>query len=297
MNRGSRKIHLLNAVAVYGAKQSMRRSLLIAMFLCCWLVPAATASADSDDRIVVVGPVLVDRGETVGDIVVLDGDVTIRGTVKGDVIVVDGDVTIRGTVRGDVVAALGQATLGRRGRVSGDLIYGDERPVLAPGSRVGGDVQKVDAGDVSIVGAVGVWIAAVVSMFVLGLFLLLLAPKAAEAVARTARSKALVCAGVGFVSFFLLPVIAVAALFTIVGIPLGVVLLLLVVPLYAFGYVTSALVIGRLILKNSRLLAFLLGLVILGLLTLIPIAGGIIGFLAVAFGLGALIVSIFRARS
>ena len=62
------------------------------------------------------------------------------------------------------------------------------------------------------------------------------------------------------------------------------------------GYVTWALVIGRLILK-SRILAFLLGLVILGPLTLIPIAGGIIGFLAVAFGLGALLVSLFRSRS
>jgi hypothetical protein len=275
----------------------VRRSILFALLLCCWLVPAASASADSDDRIVVVGSVLVDRGETAGDVVVLDGDVTIRGTVTGDVIVVDGDVTIRGTVRGDVVAALGQATLGRRGRVSGDLIYGDERPVLAPGSRVGGDVQKVDAGDASIVGAIGAWIAFVASMFVLGLFLLLLAPKAAEAVARTARGKALVCAGVGVLGFFLLPVIAVAALFTLVGIPLGIVLLCLVIPLYAFGYVTTALVLGRLILKNSRILAFLLGLVILGLLTLIPIAGGIIGFLAIAFGLGALFVSLIRSRS
>jgi hypothetical protein len=275
----------------------MRRPLLIAMFLCCWLVPAATASANSDDRIVIVGPVLVDRGETVGDVVVLDGDVTIRGTVKGDVIVGDGDVTIRGTVKGDVVAAVGQATLGRRGRISGDLIYGDERPVLAPGSRVGGDVQKVDAGDASIVGAIGAWIAVVVSMFVLGLLFLLLAPRAAEALARTARSKGLICALVGVLGFFLLPIIAVAALFTLVGIPLGIVLLCLVLPLYALGYVTTALVVGRLILKSSLILAFLLGLVIVGLLTLIPIAGGIIGFLAVCFGLGALLVSLVRARS
>lgn len=269
------------------------------MLLLCGLLPAASASAagDTGDRIVVVGPVLVDRGETVGDVVVVDGDVTIRGTVQGDVIVVHGNVTIRGTVRGDVVAVTGQATLGRRGQVTGDLIYGDERPVQAPGSRVGGDVQKVDAGDASIVGAIGVWIAVVVSMFLLGLLFLLLAPRAADAVVRTARGKALVCALVGLLGFFLLPVIAVAAFFTLVGIPLGIVLLCLVVPLYALGYVTSALVVGRLILKSSRLLAFLLGLVIVGLLTLIPIAGGVIGFLAIVFGLGALIMSLLHARS
>ena len=134
-------------------------------------------------------------------------------------------------------------------------------------------------------------------MFLLGLLLLLLAPRAAEAVARTASRRALICAGVGLLAFFLLPVIAIAACFTVVGIPLGIVLLLLVLPLYAIAYVTTALVLGRLILKKSRILAFLVGLVILGLLTLIPIAGGLIGFLAIVFGLGALLVSLFAARS
>ena len=267
------------------------------MLLLCWLLPAASASAKDDDHIVVVGSVLIDRDETAGDIVVIDGDVTVRGTVTGDVVVVDGNVTIRGTVSGNVVAVSGQATLGRRGRIAGDLIYGDEKPIQAPGSQVSGDVEKVDVGNASIIGAIGVWVACLVSMFLLGLLLLLLAPRAAEAVARTARTKALVCAGVGLLAFFVLPIIAVAALFTLVGIPLGIVLLTLIVALYAIAYVTAALVLGRLILKKSRILAFLAGLVLLGLLTLVPIAGGIIAFLAIVFGLGALLVSLFAARA
>ena len=36
---------------------------------------------------------------------------------------------------------------------------------------------------------------------------------------------------------------------------------------------------------------------ILQLLTLIPIAGGIIGFLAIVFGLGVLLLTLLRARS
>jgi hypothetical protein len=268
------------------------------MLLLCWLMPAATASAaDDNERIVLVGDVLVDRDEAAGDIVVVDGDVTIRGTVDGDVIVVDGDITIRGTVTGDVVAVAGLATLGQRGNVEGDLIYGDKEPVQTPGSKVGGDVQKFDAGDASLIGAIGFFVGFVVSMFLLGLILILLAPRAAEAVARTGRSKALVSAGVGLLGIILIPVIAVAAFFTIVGIPLGIVLLFLIVPLLAMSYITTALVLGRLILKNSKLLAFLLGLIILGLLTLIPIAGGLIAFLAIIFGLGALLVTLFTSRS
>jgi len=123
------------------------------------------------------------------------------------------------------------------------------------------------------------------------------APRAADAVARTAKAKPLASAGVGLLAFFLIPIIAIAAFFTVVGIPLGLVLLLLVLPLYAISYVTAAFALGRRIIKGSRILAFLVGLVILGLLTLIPIAGGLIGFLAVVFGLGLLLMTLLRARS
>jgi len=277
----------------------VRRPLLIVMLALCWLLPAASASAadTSNDRIVVVGSVLVDRDQTAGDVVVVDGDVTIRGTVTGDVVAVDGDVTIRGTVKGDVVTVAGRATLGRRADVGGDLVYADKKPVQTPGSKVGGKVQKFDVGDAGILGAIGLLIAITVSMFLLGLVLLLLAPKAADAVARTAKAKGLVSFGVGLLAFFLIPIIAFAALLTVVGIPLGVVLLLLILPLYAISYVTAAFALGRRILKGSRILAFLVGLIILGVLTLIPIAGAIIGLLAIVFGLGLLVMTLLRARS
>ena len=277
----------------------MRRSLLIVMLALCWLLPAAGASAAADDgdaRIVLVGSVLVDREETASDVYVANGDVTIRGTVTGDVVVADGDVTIRGTVEGTVVTVAGQATLGRRGSVGGDIVYADKKPVQTPGSRVAGEVKKFDVGSAGILGALGAFIAITISMFLLGLVLLLLAPRAADAVARTSKEKALVSALVGLLAFFLIPIIAFAALFTVVGIPLGVVLLLLVLPLYAISYVTAAFALGRRIIKGSRILAFLVGIVILQLLTLIPIAGSLIGFLAVFFGLGLLIMTMLRAR-
>ena len=167
----------------------------------------------------------------------------------------------------------------------------------APGSRVGGDVEKFAIGDVSVVGAIGLWIGFTVSLLLLGLVLLLLAPRAGEAVARTGREKPLIAALVGLLAFFLLPVIAILASLTVIGLPLGIVLLLLILPLYAIGYLTSALVVGRMILKKAGILAFVVGLVILQLLTLIPIAGAIIGFLATIFGLGVLLLSLLRART
>ncbi len=282
----------------------MRRPLLIATLLLCWLLPtasqaaaSATAADEGEDRIVLVGSVLVDRDDTAGDIVVFDGDVTIRGEVTGDVVAFGGDVAIRGVVAGDVVTFAGQAALGRRARVGGDVVYADERPLRTPGSQVGGEVKRFDAGDASIVAAIGFWIAFSVSLLLLGLIFLLLAPRAGDAIAATSRSKPLVAALVGLLAFVLLPVLAFVAFVTIVGIPLGVVLLLLILPLYALGYVATALVLGGRILKKGRILAFVVGLVILQLVTLIPIVGGLVGFLAVIFGLGLLVMSVLRART
>lgn len=68
-------------------------------------------------------------------------------------------------------------------------------------------------------------------------------------------------------------------------------------PLYAISYVTAAFALGRRILKGSRVLAFLVGLVILALLSLIPIAGGLTAFLAMVFGLGLLLMTLVRGRS
>jgi hypothetical protein len=279
------------------------RRLLVALVLLCTLAPAAPALADADsptERVVISGPVTIDRDETSKDVFVASGDVLIRGTVDGDVMVADGDVTIRGEVTGDVLTIAGQAILGRRAQVGGDLTYVDKAPRVTPGAKVDGETKRYKADKLTGplgIAAIGFWLAVGISIFVIGLLLLLLAPRAGDAVAATARAKPLACIGVGILVAILLPIIAVAALVTLLGAPLGVVLLLLLIPLGAIGYATAALAIGRRIVKGARIPAFLVGLIILRVLALIPFAGGLIGLLATIFGLGVLFLAMLRARS
>lgn len=276
------------------------RRLVVALVALFTLVSAGPAlAAPGDDRVVLVGDVLVDRDEVAGDVVVADGDVVIRGTVEGDVILAAGDVTIRGRVDGDVVTFAGTATLGRRAQVGGDLHYGDNKPVVTPGARVDGETKRF-SGELKGVGAgiaIGFWLAMSLSLLVLGLLLLVLAPRAGDAIARTARAKLGVSILIGVLAIILLPIIAVLACVSILGLPLGIVLLLALVPLYAISYVTAAFVIGNRIVKGSRIPAFLVGLLILRLLALIPIVGGLIGLLATIVGLGVLLKTLLRARS
>jgi cytoskeletal protein CcmA (bactofilin family) len=277
----------------------MKRIAAIALLLLCWILPASALAANGPDRrIVVEGPVLVDRGETTSDVYVADGAVTVRGTVDGDVVVADGDVTIRGKVTGDVVTLAGTAILGRRAQVGGDVQYADKKPQVAPGASVGGKVKKLNFDDAAAAVKVGVWVAVTVSTLVLGLLLLLLFPKAADAVARASRARTGMVALTGVLAFILIPLIGVAALFTVVGIPLGIGLLLAWLPLYGLGYTAGAFVVGRLVVgKGTRILAFLAGLAILRLAALVPFLGELTWAVATIFGLGALLAAALRART
>jgi cytoskeletal protein CcmA (bactofilin family) len=279
----------------------MKRIAVIALLVFCWVLPASAFAAGPKERIVIVGDVLVDRGQTTKDVVVADGDITVRGTVDGDVVAANGDVAIRGHVTGDVVTFAGTATLGRRAHVDGDVAYGDKKPRVAPGAQIGGKVKKFKAEDLgggAIALRIGLWLAVTISALVLGLILLALFPKAADAVARTAKARTGRSLLVGVLLFVLIPIIGVIALITVVGIPLGAGLLLAMLPIYGLAYTSSAFVVGRLVSKQgARILAFIIGLVVLRVLALVPFLGGIVWFLATILGLGALFVAAQRARA
>jgi cytoskeletal protein CcmA (bactofilin family) len=279
----------------------MKRTAVIALLVFCWVLPASAFAAGPKERIVIVGDVLVDRGQTTKDVVVADGDITVRGTVDGDVVAANGDVAIRGHVTGDVVTFAGTTTLGRRAQVDGDVAYGDNKPRVAPGAQIGGKVKKFKAEDLgggAIALRIGLWLAVTISALVLGLILLALFPKAADAVARTAKARTGRSFLVGVLLFVLIPIIGVIALITVIGIPLGAGLLLAMLPIYGLAYTASAFVVGRLVSKQgARILAFIIGLVVLRVLALVPFLGGIVWFLATILGLGALFVAAQRARA
>jgi cytoskeletal protein CcmA (bactofilin family) len=273
----------------------MKRITVIALLLFCWVLPGTASAAGSKVRIVIEGDVLVDRDQTTKDLYVVDGDVTVRGKVDGDIVVADGDVTIRGDVTGTVVTFGGRATLGRRAHVEGDVRYGNDKPIVSPGARVDGDVKKFKPEDVGggvLSFAVAVWVAVTVSMLLLGLILLLLFPRAGEAVARVGRARKGRSLLVGLLTLIVIPVVGVLALITVIGIPLGATLLLLMLPLWAISYVTGSLIVGRMIKKTGgAILAFIIGLAVVRVLALVPFVGGLVGFLTALLGLGALVVA------
>ena len=237
----------------------MRRVALALLILAVAPASATGQAADGSftgDRVVITGPVTIDRGETADDVVVIDGPVSVAGRVRGDLVVVNGRLRISGTVDGDVVTVADRAALAPGARVSGDFVYGDKRPLVASGATIEGDVDRVSVGEVTdpvgFIGAAALWIAVSVSTLVLGLLLLWLAPRALDAAYGAASTSPGATIGWGLLLFFGLPILAVLALVTLVGIPLGVALLLALLPLYAIGYTTSAWLLGRRLVGPPR---------------------------------------------
>jgi hypothetical protein len=264
---------------------------------------AAQGGQNSDAFVVLSGPADVPRGEQVGDLVVFHGSSTVDGTVNGSLTAFDAPVTISGRVNGDVVVFNGRVALARGANVTGDVVSRDD-PILASGATIGGTTRRVQTNvnweGFGWAGRLAWWLAVSISTLLIGLALLwLTGRRGATRIEDTGRTGIGPSVGWGLLAFFGLPILAVLALVTIVGIPLGLGLLAALALIYTLGYTASGWIIGRRILgaRTAWVVAFLLGWGILRVLALIPIVGGLIWFIAVVFGLGALTVTIWRARS
>jgi hypothetical protein len=261
-----------------------------------------TGGTGGDAVVVVSGDVLVERGETVEGVFLASGDARVAGRVDGDVIVLDGDVLVSGTIGGNLFTAGGTARLLPSAEVGGDVQYGEEHPRVALDARVQGDVSKESwpdvGGAVAWIGGFLVWLAVSVSMLLLGALLLLIAPRAADALQARSRERAGPTIAIGVAVLIVLPVTVFLAAITVIGLPLAFGIGLVLLPLGATAYVTSAYVLGRRLVPppRQRMLSLLAGVAILRLAALVPVLGALAGLAALVFGLGLIGAAIGAVR-
>jgi hypothetical protein len=284
------------------------RTGLALVLLALWVAVPTAALGQTEartpeprDQIVLSGDVQVRRGQEVGEVVVLHGTATVAGVVRGDVVVLDGRIDITGQVSGAVVSVSGSVALGPSSRVLGDVLA--HGPVsAAPGARVDGEVREgvtfTFRAPIEALGAFAPWLAVWSSVLALGLLLLLVGPRAADAVSSAAHGSPWASVGWGFAAFVALPLAGVIGVFSLVWLPLGLGLLLSLFLLYSVGVAWTAFALGRLLWHEprSRALAFVIGWAILAAVAAIPFVGGVVWVAGAVFGLGSSTVAIWRAR-
>jgi hypothetical protein len=260
---------------------------------------AQTGTEDDGPRVVLTGRVDVEPDERVETVVIFDGPAVIEGDVDGAVVAFNGDIVVSGNVDDEVIAFNGRAIIEEGATVGGDVVSSD-RPRVAAGATVDGDIRRERFRNFfrSVGWALWLfwWLAVSVSVFVLGVLLLALVPRMFPPALDAARTRVGPSIGWGLALGVGLPIASVLVMFTVLGIPLGLIGLLSLALLYSLGYIVAALLLGRRLLREPRsvYLAFFVGLLLLRLVDLVPIFGNLVTFAASIYGVGALTIAAWR---
>jgi hypothetical protein len=273
------------------------------------------------DLIVGGGTVSVD-GDIGGDARVGAGQLRVAGTIAEDLVVGTGTLAVESPaeISGDIVFSSGQTVVD--GTVGGNVL-GSTGEYDAAG-QVGGteDVTIAERGVPTVTQRIWSAVRRWVSLVLVAALLLWLVPAVVRRSHDTVRADALPAAGAGIVGVVAIPLaLALGVIVTIlVAVALGVVALgQLAGTVLATGLITVAagamvfvflvlfvaqvivsLLIGGLIQqpqgRRGQLVAAAIGALPLVVLFALPVVGGVIQFVVVVLGLGALILALWHMR-
>lgn len=105
-------------------------------------------------------------------------------------------------------------------------------------------------------------------------------------------------AGIGFIGLIIIPIISIISICTIIGMPIGLILIAAYIVSLYFGMLITAYVLGNKLYTNlfkkeyNFYTVSFIGLIVIKALELIPVISGIVGLLSLLFGLG-MIISLF----
>jgi hypothetical protein len=288
----------------------MRRLLALLGAMLVLFVLGGPALAHQDDAaptgrvlISIDGNLTLPAGEQADAVIVVRGDALIEGEAS-TVTVVGGEAILRDAMVQSLIIVDGTAWLEEGTTVGGDVLQLNAIVERAEGVIVGGEIRPLIQ-DLAALGlfvgaaAVALWIGAVLALLVAGLTLAGLAARQVRSAERIISGEPLKAFLVGLAMVFLPPVVLILLAATVVGLPLALSLLFIVWPALAFvGYIVAAIWLGERLLRAAGrreeterpYLAAVVGLVVAGLLTLVPLVGAVIS----VFGLGAVTVAGWR---
>ena len=259
----------------------------------------------------------VDRNATIaGGAIVLDsaaviarnaylfgGKIDINGTVREGILASGGAIVLNGVVGRDVELSGGELRVGPRAQIAGNLRYRvpANKVHIDSAARISGTVTALPVGSRwgirTLLWALGVLLAGVATVALFPRFM----AGAAEILPQRPLRAALV--GLGWA--ILVPIAAVFAAVTFIGLPLALLVTAVYLVLVGIATIPFAIWLGRLLLgararpgRPGALVGFLTGGLVLMIVGLVPVVGGFVTVVAVCLGLGALLLEAqaFRAQ-
>ena len=232
--------------------------------------------------------------------------VEVEGTVEEDLRVAAGEIIVRGTVRGDARVMADRLELAPGARIDGDLDYRTRTPLSAEeAARVGGAVRHREPvhdedSDRSWVGRVfrsWFWGWQLGSALLIGLLAVALSPRVVQQLVSAIAGETTLGALLGFGAFLIVPIATVVVMLTVVGVPLGLIVMLLFGAALYLAKLPAAAWVGERLLANagrpdpSPYAAMAIGVLVLYLLFAVPWLGGLCWLAATWLGLGAMVLT------
>ena len=247
-----------------------------------------------------------------GSIVAGSGTLNVLAPVGKGITAGAGTLMVNSSVGGDILAGVGQLIMQPKTRVAGDVTYWSEKEAtIADNVALSGELTyhnlpktktKPGLAKVGLLGASGVFTGtalimagiAFLTVFVLGLILTALLPRFSEKAVGMMQKNAWGSFGLGIASVIVLPIVAITAFVTVIGIPLGIFLLVALGLLCFVGHIYAAIFIGRGVFvwfkkEVHRTWQLLVGLLILVVFTFVPILGWLARAIFVLIGIGAVL--------
>ena len=246
-----------------------------------------------------IGP----KAHIAGNLGAAAGRIAVRGAVDGHLSAGAGNLLIDAPIGGDVEAAAGTLELGPNARIGGTLRYRSTEPLKRdPAAQVAGEIVRIgpdpaqwssEARQVRR-GAGLFW---TTGLMLLAALLVAVTPRLSASVSESLRGRPGFSLVLGFVVLVCTPIATVLLLVTIIGVPLALLVLFAWLALLPVAWASTGVAVGDWFLARAasargertrwRVVAAVLGVLLLALASRVPWFGGWIGFAALIVGLGA----------
>ena len=235
-----------------------------------------------------------------GDVLATGSSVEIRGTVEENVRAAAGEIVVAGTVGGDARLVADRVDLAPGARIDGDLDYRARTPLSAEAAaRVAGAVRYREpvVEEDGIADSILFWSWQTGAALLAGLLAVAAFRRVVQQLVSAVAEETTLGALLGFGAFLIVPVAAVLAMATVVGLPIGAIAALLFgVAVYVAKLPIAAWAGGWLLARAGRpdaspYAAMAAGVVAVYLLFAVPWIGWLAWLAATWLGLGAMVLS------
>jgi hypothetical protein len=259
-------------------------------------------NGDVSGNIIVGGGSIQVNGNVGGDLAAAGGNILLskNSTVEGDILLAGGEVTLNGIVNGNGSVSAGTLRTGEDFELKGNLELESENYPSDLKDKVGGKLSiTTGARQNQYTGGAGgfsifSFILGLLATLALGFILIYTFPGFVTGLAEIVRGSALRAGLLGLVLLIFVPVLSVILLITMFGWSLSILLMLLLALAALIATVPVKLLAGEMIYSKvfkkeaGKMIYYLTGAVVFAIVYEIPFLGGLIKFIALLAGLGAL---------